>query len=212
MTKIYVSPSTQENNKGAGMYGTEEDVMNALATIIINKLSTYGYETERNKPSMSVVQVVEHSNNYRPDLHLALHSNGSNGKARGCEVFCYRFNVNGHNQAKCIYNELAQITPVDRGVKQGYDFYGKGKSMYEVAYTTSPSVLVEVGFHDNIEDAKWIKENLEPIASAIVSGINTYFNVNSSSGLDYKKLYEDLEARHNQLKIDIFELMQRYNK
>ena len=213
MYKIYVSPSVQENNVGVGEYGTEENMMIDLAVIVIKQLQACGYETKRNAPTMTLAQIVEDSNNFKPDLHLALHSNASNGKARGCEVFCYKFNSSGHVQATAIYNSLATLTPVvDRGVKQGYDAYGKGKPMFEVAYTHSPAVLVEVGFHDNTDDAKWIKGHLEQIAGAIVTGINSYFNISQPPAVDYKQLYEDLEKVHTKMMTDIFELMQKYNK
>ena len=186
--------------------------MNRLADYIIEKLKKHGYQTARNDPSMTLAQVVEHSNKFNPDLHLALHTNASNGKARGCEVFCFKFNLDGHAQATFIYNSLATLTPVvDRGVKQGFDSYGVGKHMFEVAYTKAPAVLIEVGFHDNPDDAKWIKGNIEQIADAIVSGINAYFNVKPVGAVDYKAKYDELLAIHSSMKLDILNLMQNYN-
>jgi len=47
----------------------------------------------------------------------------------------------------------------------------------EVRRTNAPSVLAELGYHDNIEDAMWIENSLEPIARALVLSITEYFGV-----------------------------------
>lgn len=166
MAKVYISPSTQENNKGVGNYGTEEYRMHQIADIVYSELKRHGIVVYKATKSMSLNQIVADSNNKNPDLHLAIHSNANEGKARGCEVFCYRINskYTGYQFAKKIYDRIAAITPTsDRGVKQGYNYYGPGKHMYEVAYTNASAALVEVAFHDNIEDAKWIISNIKKI-------------------------------------------------
>ena len=83
MKSIYLSPSTQENNVGAGNYGTEEQRMNEIMDLIENQLRGH-YILYRNRPNMTLQQVVADSNAKNPDLHFALHSNA--GAAAGPNV------------------------------------------------------------------------------------------------------------------------------
>ncbi len=49
-------------------------------------------------------------------------------------------------------------------------------SLGEVSRTSAPSVLIEVAFHDNVEDANWIQNNIDSIARAIADSANEYFS------------------------------------
>jgi N-acetylmuramoyl-L-alanine amidase len=174
--KIYLSPSTQGDNVGAGNYGTERDRMNQITNVVSYVLSKHGIEVYRNNPNMSLREVVADSNSKNVDIHFAIHSNAGGG--RGCEVFCYKAGVEGEGLAWQIYNNLSPITPTgDRGVKQGYNYYGNGVHMYEVAYTTAVAVLVEIAFHDNQDDANWIINNIEPIGIALAKGVLAHVGI-----------------------------------
>lgn len=167
---IYLSPSTQENNIGAGNYGTEERRMNELANIVESELLRHDVTVYRNTPDMTLYDVVEDSNSKNPDLHFAIHSNAGGGK--GTEVYCHRFGGIGHTMAKNVYEELSKLTPVsDRGVHEGANFYGEGKPMYELAYTNAPAALAEIDFHDSLEGANWIIENMDIVGKVIARGL-----------------------------------------
>lgn len=173
---VYLSPSTQESNMGTGDYGTEEGRMNQVADVTERVLKEHGITVYRNKPEMTLSQVVADSNSRKPDIHFAIHSNAGGG--RGCEVYCHKFGGNGEKLAKAVYSELSPLTPTgDRGVHEGYNFYGPGKHMYELAYTNSPAALVETAFHDNQSDAQWIINNLEDIGIALAKGVLDYFGI-----------------------------------
>jgi N-acetylmuramoyl-L-alanine amidase len=125
---------------------------------------------------MTLKQVVVDSNSKNPDVHFAIHSNAGGG--RGCESYCYKFGAVGENLARYVYNYLSAITPAtDRGVHQGFNFYGPGVSMYELAYTNAPAALVEVSFHDNVDDANWIINNIEAIGIALSKGVLQYLGI-----------------------------------
>ena len=47
----------------------------------------------------------------------------------------------------------------------------------EVRRTKAPSVLAELGYHDNVEDADWLTGNLEEIAAALSEGVTEYFGL-----------------------------------
>lgn len=165
---VYLSPSLQEHNIGAGDYGTEEFRMNQIADVTQKVLQQHGVTVYRNNPAMTLGQAVADSNAKNPDLHQAIHSNAGNGRARGCTVFCYKFGCAGEPLARNIYAELEPLTPTaDHGVHEGKDYYGPGKNMYEVWKTNAPAALVEVAFHDNPDDAEWIETHIEIIGKAI---------------------------------------------
>lgn len=178
MPKIYVSPSSQEANIYTSGQ-TEEHVMNLLADILIPELVRHGIEVMRNRKENTFNGHVAESNVYKPDLHLAIHSNamgaGMAGKARGCEVFCYDPTNTaslGTKLAQKIYSRLSALTPsADRGVKSGKD------TISEIRNTHAPAVLMEVAFHDNVDDSKWIISNLPQMAEAILLACLEQFQI-----------------------------------
>ncbi|AEE95276.1 N-acetylmuramoyl-L-alanine amidase [Mahella australiensis] len=169
--KVYVSPSTQEHNVGAGNYGTEEYQMNLIADILVSRLQEHGFLIKRNRPEMTLAQVIADSNAWEPDIHIAIHSNAANGRARGCEIWVYKKGYNAEKLAKCIYKYLEPLTPAaDRNIREN-------QQLKETRETKAPAVIIETSFHDNIDDAKWIMDNREMIAEAILHGICDYFGI-----------------------------------
>lgn len=175
---IYLSPSTQENNIGVGAYGNEEQRMNEVGDILQKHLLRHGITVFRNKPDMTLGQVVFDSNSKNPDVHFAIHSNAHQGKSRGCEVYCHRFGGDGERLARLIYEKIEPLTPSpDRGVKEAHSHFGVGKPLYELAYTRATAALVEIAFHDNPDDVAWILANSESIGIALTKGVLEYFGV-----------------------------------
>ena len=50
-------------------------------------------------------------------------------------------------------------------------------SLGEVRQPRFPSVLLEIGYHDNYEDAQWIENNIDPIAQSLVQSLTAYFGL-----------------------------------
>lgn len=176
---VYLSPSIQEENIGYGNYGTEEKRMNEVCDVTQKHLLRHGITVFRNRPDMTLKQVVADSNAKNPTIHLAIHSNAFNGKVRGSEIYCHNFGGEGERLARSVYAELESITPTKgRGVKEGKDHFGPGKPLYELSETVAPAALVEIAFHDQPDDAKWILENIEKIGVVLAKGILKYFNIN----------------------------------
>jgi N-acetylmuramoyl-L-alanine amidase len=200
---IYLSPSAQDKNLGAGNYGTEEKVMNKVCDVVEKVLKRHGVKTYRNSPSMTLQEIVKDSNSKKPTIHFAIHSNAFNMLSRGCEVFCWKKGCEGEKLAKIIYNKISQITPSgDRGVKYGYNFYGIGKHMYEVASTTADTVLIEIAFHDNKQDSIWITSNINLIGEEIAKGLLEYIGVKYLEVLkplvkDYKAILKEVSDFDN---------------
>lgn len=166
---VYLSPSMQENNTGALNYGTEEARMNQVADVVQRVLQNHGVDVYRNRPEWSLGQAVADSNRVKPNLHFCIHSNAGGG--RGAEIYAYAQGGEGEKAAKLIYAEIAAITPTaDRGVKFN-------PSLFELRNTNAPAALVEVAYHDNVDDATWIINNIEAIGIALTKGVLRYLGI-----------------------------------
>ena len=175
MPIIYLSPSTQENNSFV-TGGTEEQYMNLLADKLVPYLDASGIRYVRNTPEMTAASSIAASNAGRYDLHLALHSNaappGRYGSARGSLVFYYPGSVQGQRAAELIADGLKAIYPLPNLVQAQ-----PTTAIGEVRRVRAPSVFLELAFHDNPDDAAWIKNNLDEIARNLVLSVTEFFGL-----------------------------------
>ena len=173
MPSIYLSPSTQEWNSYI-IGGTEEYYMNLLADALVPYLRSNAIRFTRNTPDMTAGSSIRQSNEGNYDLHLALHSNaapeGRSGAVRGADIYYYPSSQSGQRAAQDIANRLQYIYPIPERVR-----IVPSTTIGEVRLTNAPSVLAEVAYHDNEEDANWIVQNIDPIAQAIAMGLTDYF-------------------------------------
>ena len=175
MPIIYLSPSTQESNIYVNG-GSEEEWMNRLADAMVPYLEASGIRYSRNTPDMTAVSSIRASNAGTYDLHLALHSNasapGNYGGTRGIIVFYYPGSVNGKRAAELVADNLKAIYPLPNRVRTEAT-----TSVGEVRQPRAPSVFIELGYHDNADDAAWIKSHLDETARAIVLALTEYFDI-----------------------------------
>lgn len=175
MPIIYLSPSTQENNYFV-TGGTEEQYMNLLADYMVPYLDASGIRYVRNTPSMTAATSIAASNAGNYDLHLALHSNaapeGRYGSVRGSLVFYYPSSIRGQRAAQLIADGLKAIYPLPNLVRAE-----PTTAIGEVRRVRAPSVFLELAYHDNVEDATWIQENLPEIARNLVLSLTEYFGI-----------------------------------
>lgn len=175
MPIIYLSPSTQENNIYVNG-GTEEQYMNLLADRMILYLTASGIRYTRNTPEMSAVSSIAASNTGNYDLHLALHSNAAPedryGTVRGSIVFYYPGSTKGKRAAEIFANNLRAIYPLPDKVRAE-----PTTAIGEVRRVRAPSVFLELAYHDNPDDAAWIKNNLDEIARNLVLSLTEYFGI-----------------------------------
>lgn len=174
MPSIYLSPSTQEFNPYVGG-GNEEYYMNLIADAMEPYLYASGIEFTRNTPEMTAASSIAASNAGNYDLHLALHSNASgsgSGTVRGSEVYYYPTSAEGKRAAEIIANNLQIIYPIPGGVKTV-----PTTRLGEVRRTRAPSVLIEFAYHDNAEDAAWIRNNINAIAQNVVLSLCDFFGI-----------------------------------
>lgn len=176
MPKIYLSPSTQEYNLYVDDTQSEEYYMNLIADAMVPYLNASGIEYVRNTKDMTAGSSIRQSNADNYDLHLALHSNASApenyGGRQGVEVYYYPYSEQGRRAAEIIANNLRLIYPDPNLVRTV-----PTTTLGEVRSTRAPSVLIEYAYHDNPEDAAWIKNNIDLLARYTVLALTEYFGI-----------------------------------
>lgn len=175
MPRVYLSPSLQEYNLYVNG-GTEEEITNLIADAMEPYLLASGIEFTRNRPEMSLGEAIAASNAGNYDLHFAIHSNAAPeslaGKLQGVDAYYFYNSPYGREMADIVTENMKQVYPDGEKVQSVAT-----ATLRELRRTNAPAVLVEVGYHDNIEDAQWIKENIDPIAKALAKSIADYFGV-----------------------------------
>lgn len=175
MPRVYLSPSLQEYNLYVNG-GTEEEITNLIADAMEPYLLASGIEFTRNRPEMSLGEAIAASNEGNYDLHFAIHSNAAPeslaGKLQGVDAYYFYNSPYGREMADIVTENMKQVYPDGEKVQSVAT-----ATLRELRRTNAPAVLVEVGYHDNIEDAQWIKENIDQIAQALVKSIADYFGV-----------------------------------
>ena len=74
--------------------------------------------------------------------------------------------------ADIIANNLQMIYPIPENVRTV-----ETKTLGEVRRTRAPSVLIEFAYHDNYDDAVWIRDNIDEIARNVVLSLADYFDL-----------------------------------
>lgn len=175
MPRVYLSPSLQEYNLYVNG-GTEEEITNLIADAMEPYLLASGIEFTRNRPEMSLGEAIAASNAGNYDLHFAIHSNASPeslaGKLQGVDAYYFYNSPYGREMADIVTENMREIYPDAEKVQSVAT-----ATLRELRRTNAPAVLVEVGYHDNVDDAEWIKENIPQIAEALARSIADYFGV-----------------------------------
>ena len=175
MPFLFLSPSTQDFNPYVTT-GNEQYWINQLADRMEPYLFASGLNVTRNDPNGSAAQSIRASNAGTYDFHLALHSNASPealaGRQRGVDIYYFPASEEGLRMANILVDNLKPIYPLPERVRALPTVL-----IGEVRRTKAPSVLAELGYHDNVEDADWLTGNLEEIAVALSEGVTEYFGL-----------------------------------
>lgn len=176
MPTVFLSPSTQEYNPYYDGVGTEEIYMNRIADEMVPYLEATGITVVRNTPEDTAASSIRKSNAAGADFHLAIHSNAAPadlaGMLRGTDVYYYPTSTQGARAADIIANNFALISPTPQQVD-----IVPTTSLGELRRTTAPSVLIEVAYHDNPDDANWIRGNIRDIARNLSVSMADYFSL-----------------------------------
>lgn len=175
MPFLFLSPSTQDFNPYVTT-GNEQYWMNQLADRMEPYLFASGLNVTRNDPNGSAAQSIRASNAGTYDFHLALPANASPealaGRQRGVDIYYFPASEEGLRMANILVDNLKPIYPLPERVRALPTVL-----IGEVRRTKAPSVLAELGYHDNVEDADWLTGNLEEIAAALSEGVTEYFGL-----------------------------------
>lgn len=175
MPDVYLSPSTQDYNPYI-IGGSEKYYMNLLADAMEPYLSSSGISYGRNDPNGNAAAAVTRGNrgNYR--LYLALHSNAApeiyEGMLRGPDVYYYPTSAQGKRAAEIIANGLREIYPEPELVNTR-----TSTTLLELKRSKAPAVYLELAYHDNEQDARWIADNIDAIAENLVISIADFLGV-----------------------------------
>ena len=169
MPDVFLSPSTQEYNPYVGG-GNEEYYMNILTDALIPYLDSAGISYGRNDTSGSFLDSVRRSNADNYTLHLALHSNASPpqsaGSARGSQIYYFPNSSEGKRAADIFADAIRRVYPDPSKVSTV-----PTTTLGEIVRTKAPASLIEVAYHDNPDDAEWIRDNIDELAQALAQGI-----------------------------------------
>ena len=175
MPSIFLSPSTQEANAYV-TGGSEEYYMNLLADALEPYLRASGIDFVRNDRNANAAAAIRQSNAGNYDLHLALHSNASPadsyGENRGIDVYYYPGSRRGEKAADIFKDNFEEIYPLEDKVRTLTT-----TRLGEVRQPKAPSAFLEIGYHDNVDDAKWITQNIPTIARNIAQSLTEYFGI-----------------------------------
>lgn len=169
MPTVYLSPSLQEWNPYVDG-GNEEYYMNLIADAMEPYLRASGIEFKRNSPEMTLRQAIADSNSGNYDLHLAIHSNASGensaGMNRGVEVYYYPNSAKGQSFADTLATNFSDLYPIPEKVRTI-----PTTTLGELRLTRAPAALIEVAYHDNLQDARWIRDNINAIAKNLSKSV-----------------------------------------
>lgn len=170
MTKIYSSPSSQPANKYAVGNTNEQEQCRKIGAALDVILDRCGFDSKVGLSGTMYTRVAE-SNAFGADLHMPIHTNAYDGKVAGLRIFIYKNGGEAEKIAKAIMKTLAPITP---GTSDGISVQPQ---LYEISDSNAICVYLEIGFHDNPEEARWIIDHTEDIAEAIAKGLCNHYGV-----------------------------------
>lgn len=163
----------------------EQEVVLAISKKLASALEDAGANVVRLKSESQFILTKErpiYARGYGCDLYLSVHANKASGSAKGTEV--YYFTSYSQPLASSISSSISSYFTSNVYSDGANKNRGAKYSYYHVTLQQDfPSVLIEVGFVDNIEDAMAMasSSHQKGISKAIVSGIKNYLSRSSIS-------------------------------
>ena len=149
MKKIYLSPSSQPDNKYAVGNTNEQEQCRKIAQKCVEALKRCGFDAKAGLSGTMYDRVAE-SNAWGANAHIPIHTNGFDGKVAGFRGFYFKPGGEGYKLLTAIEDAVAPITP---GTSDGLSAQ---PGLYEIKASNAPCAYLELGFHDNPEEAQYI--------------------------------------------------------
>ena len=161
--KIYVSPSSQPANTYAVGGTNEQEQCRKIGAALQKALTRCGFDSMVGLSGTMYTRVKE-SNAFGADAHLPVHTNAFNKKVAGTRIIIAKRGGEAEKLAKAIMARLGPITPGES------DNISVDSGLYEIYATKGICVYIEVGFHDEPEEAQWLIDHGTEAAEAICQG------------------------------------------
>lgn len=190
--KLYYSPSSQPENKYAVGNTNEQEQCRKIAKKCVEASIRCGFDAKAGLDGTMYTRVAE-SNTWGANAHIPIHSNAFDKKVSGFRGFYYKAGGEGHKLVAAIKDTVAPITP---GTSDGLSAQPK---LYEVYASNAPCAYLELGFHDNKEEAQYIIDHTDDLAEAIVKGVCKHYGVKYvAPKTEAKNLYRVFNAAGKQ--------------
>ncbi len=184
--KIYIDQGHNPQNPNAGAEGNglrEQDIVFRIGVLLADLLrANPNFEVRLSRPTAdtqigssnttSLRARVDDANSWGADYFLSLHTNASSiAAATGSEAFAFSRTSPAFALGEDILKGLAASTGLrNRGMQVR-------SGLYVLRKTTMPSLLIELGFITNPDDARLMSQQPELFARGIYNGILDYFNL-----------------------------------
>lgn len=178
---VCIDPALGGNDSGASANGlTEKDVTLAVALKLKSELEQRGVKVVLTRDSDKTVTNearVAACDKAQSDLLVSLRLNSAqNITVSGFELWVSNKKpANSVSAAEAIGKSMSTITGIrNRGVKYG-TVTNADENYYVNSKSKCASLVIQLGFISNKEDASLLKNNDSEVASKIAQGIVTYF-------------------------------------
>lgn len=184
--KIYIDQGHNPQNPNAGAEGNglrEQDIVFRIGILLADLLrANPEFEVRLSRPTAetqigtsnttSLRQRVADANAWGADYFISLHTNASSiPSATGIEAFAFSRSSPAFALGEDILASLSAATGLrNRGMQVR-------SGLYVVRKTAMPSILVELGFITNPNDARLMSQQPELFANGIYQGILNYFDL-----------------------------------
>lgn len=176
---VFVSPSNQFGNVGSEntKFKNEMVEMNDIASYLIERLTANGVKVYRNNPGQSIDEYIQTSKDLNPTLYLSLQSGSSAAHDQyGITSWLDMRESEGWGLMKEIHQNLLGIYPNKDKKDYDHGINNANGSSKELA-SNKMALMIQVGYHDNDDDANWIMNNKKDIGYNLADSILRYYHV-----------------------------------
>ena len=183
--KIFIdqghNPTGYHNTGAVGNGLVEQDVNYLVGTYLANLLnndSRFDALVSRQTPTTvlgttnasSLAERVRMANNWGANYFISIHGNANvNPAINGTEIYIYQYGTQANWLAERVLKGITQaVGTKDNGIRLN-------QSLYVLRRTQMPSILVEMGYLTNVNDAQKLRDNPYGFAYGMYQGILEYF-------------------------------------